>query len=244
MKKLLTAACIAAAFTLPGAALAGSTPTDHSDSGSHGSGGGGGGGGHGGGAGGGSGHSGGGGRSGGGGGAHLGGVHSNGAPNATTMRSGPRPGPEGRPPHGDLHAGAGDRGGRGPQGGGRSASRFTAGPVSGLTAQAQARWRGGRWRHVNSGGRSGWLWWADGIGYWYDEAVYPYPDYVADAYVEAETAGHWYYCDDPAGFYPRVKLCRSAWRAIDTPPPDAPQAGQDDQDGGAPPPPDAIPVPQ
>lgn len=38
------------------------------------------------------------------------------------------------------------------------------------------------------------------------------------AYVERGASSYWYYCDQPAGYYPYVKECQGTWRAV---PPDA-----------------------
>lgn len=43
-------------------------------------------------------------------------------------------------------------------------------------------------------------------------------------------AGYWYYCDNPAGYYPKIRQCNNDWQQIAPSPPPLPPAG-------APPPP-------
>ena len=57
-------------------------------------------------------------------------------------------------------------------------------------------WRGGHWIHGVHGGRLGWWWLVDGDWYYY-----PSP-------------GYWYYCSDPAGYYPYVQSCGTAWQQV------------------------------
>jgi hypothetical protein len=153
-------------------------------------------------------------------------------------------------PHaGGPHSG-GHFSGRGGPGGFHSNFRgggihFAAGSVSHFSAHDFGVWRGGHWRHGDFGGRFGWWWWAGGFWYFYDTPIYPYPEYVGTVYVaEPQAVGNWYYCEDPAGYYPYVQRCRSPWRQVaPTPPagPGGPQAGYSD---GAPPPGDATEAPQ
>jgi hypothetical protein len=44
--------------------------------------------------------------------------------------------------------------------------------------------------------------------YFYD---YDYPDYAAFDYVASQ---YWYYCPYPAGFYPYVQQCSTAWQLV------------------------------
>ena len=58
--------------------------------------------------------------------------------------------------------------------------------------------------------------------YTYPPAYYPYPASMLDtppAYIEqapqasAQLApGYWYYCTDPAGYYPSVQTCAGGWQ--------------------------------
>jgi hypothetical protein len=96
-------------------------------------------------------------------------------------------------------------------------------------------WRGGQWRQTWHGGRYGWWWVVDGGWYYYPSPIYPYPDYIAEAYSEDEyaapfepytpnypsyepyepyTANPSYYCDYPPGYYPYVQNCTYPWRAV------------------------------
>jgi hypothetical protein len=82
-------------------------------------------------------------------------------------------------------------------------------------------WRGGRWFHVDHDGRPGWWWVVGDQWYFYPAPVYPYPDpYVppvlAQVPVPAPVApgATWYYCDNPAGYYPYVAQCAAPWRAV------------------------------
>jgi hypothetical protein len=57
-----------------------------------------------------------------------------------------------------------------------------------------------------------------GARYFYPTPVYPYPDpYLPPAAVPspppAETQ-YWYYCPDPAGYYPYVPQCRTGWEQV------------------------------
>ena len=152
--------------------------------------------------------------------------------------------------HGGSHGGhGGSHGGFSPSfrgGGGHGGSHFTAGPVGHFSSFQMNAWRGGHWFHGGFGGRFGWWWWADGFWYLYDSPVYPYPGYVADYYVP-QAGGSWYYCDNPAGYYPYVRSCMGQWRAVAPTPPQGGAPGGPGGAGyseGAPPPADAMAAPQ
>jgi hypothetical protein len=124
-------------------------------------------------------------------------------------------------------AGGGFRGGAGFRGGvgGIGSRAFAAGPVGRFGARDVAAWRGGFWWHGYRGSRFGWWWFTDGFWYWYDAPLYPYPDYVGDYYVPSQAYAPpgqvWYYCYNPAGYYPYVPACPSGWRVVPaTPGPD------------------------
>ena len=97
-------------------------------------------------------------------------------------------------------------------------THFFAGPVGHFGARDFAAWRGGFWWHGFRGGRIGWWWFAGGGWYWYAAPLYPYPDYVADYYIPSDAyqppGALWYYCYDPAGYYPYVHACPSGWRPV------------------------------
>jgi hypothetical protein len=81
-------------------------------------------------------------------------------------------------------------------------------------------WRGGHWIHDFHDGRDGWWWVADGFWYYYPAPIYPYPDPYTPPGVVVETvpgaASSYYYCGNPAGYYPYVPQCAVAWQRIVT----------------------------
>lgn len=99
------------------------------------------------------------------------------------------------------------------------------------------RWRGGRWHHGRHDGRLGWWWVVGGVWYLYSSPVYPYPDPYQPPVVMVEqpasavaspvyapppvptaaapaSVQYWYYCENPAGYYPYVPQCPSAWQKV------------------------------
>jgi hypothetical protein len=117
-----------------------------------------------------------------------------------------------------------------------------------------AIWRGGRWINDWHDGRFGWWWFTDGYWYYYPQPIYPYPTYVAPPVAVAEPAPPappangptWYFCDNPAGYYPYVQNCSAPWRAVAQTPPGqaatAPQAAPTPPPpGGSTPPPNQPP---
>ena len=108
-------------------------------------------------------------------------------------------------------------------------------------------WIGGRWIHDFHAGRYGWWWVVDGIWYYYPQPIYPYPAYVSEDVIvngpgvypppggypppapppAAAPASVWYYCDNPAGYYPYIQSCAAGWRPVpSTPPGYQPKPGQ------------------
>ena len=86
-----------------------------------------------------------------------------------------------------------------------------------------ALWRGGRWYHARHEGRYGWWWIVGGVWYFYPAPVYPYPDpYLPPGAVAPPVTGpglgspqqYWYYCANPAGYYPYVPQCGTAWQGV------------------------------
>lgn len=133
--------------------------------------------------------------------------------------------------------------------------------VSHFSAQDRSTWQHGRWQHGRHHGRDGWWWYSGGNYFFYDQPVYPYPGYVSNYYYDddyyddggydgyadpgygaapGDGGYYWYYCSNPAGYYPYVKSCRGPWRAV-TPTPQDSQQGYDngpdgsDDDQGPPP---------
>jgi hypothetical protein len=92
--------------------------------------------------------------------------------------------------------------------------------------------RGGHWDHGWHGGRYGWWWGGPGLAWTYYDYPswgydYPasgsYPDYDYYGYsqpygygqpsVYGQPSGQtWYYCSDPAGYYPNVTQCNTTWQ--------------------------------
>lgn len=88
------------------------------------------------------------------------------------------------------------------------------------------RWRAGHWHHGRHSGRLGWWWIVGGAWYFYPTAVYPYPDpylppgvVVAPVPAPSSAPQYWYYCANPAGYYPYVPACRVAWQRVPASPP-------------------------
>jgi|SRR5580700_7045240 hypothetical protein len=74
---------------------------------------------------------------------------------------------------------------------------------------------GGHWYHGWHNGGYGWGW-GDGLGwsyYPYDYG-YGYPDYGYYNYSQPYASQTWYYCSDPAGYYPYVAQCNTGWQAV------------------------------
>jgi len=75
---------------------------------------------------------------------------------------------------------------------------------------------GAHWFHGWHNGRFGW-WWGDGLGWTY--YPYPYgsnytPDYGYYDYSQPYASQSWYYCSDPAGYYPYVTQCNTNWQTV------------------------------
>jgi hypothetical protein len=83
-------------------------------------------------------------------------------------------------------------------------------------------WKRGRWFHGPHGGRRGWWWIVGNIWYFYPAPIYPYPDpytpptVVIQTTPETQVAQGYWYCSNPAGYYPYVPLCYAAWQRITT----------------------------
>lgn len=79
-------------------------------------------------------------------------------------------------------------------------------------------WRSGRWHHGRHAGHVGWWWVVGGSWYFYPAAVYPYPDpYQPPVVVLPPTEPapqYWYYCGNPAGYYPYVVQCLVGWQRV------------------------------
>jgi len=85
-------------------------------------------------------------------------------------------------------------------------------------------WHTGYWHNGWYGGRFGWWWVTGGGWYYYNAPVYPYPAAVSEVYVTppatvaappaAPAPQMWYYCDNPAGYYPYVQTCSQPFRPV------------------------------
>jgi len=85
-------------------------------------------------------------------------------------------------------------------------------------------WHTGYWHNGWYGGRFGWWWVTGGGWYYYNAPVYPYPAAVSEVYVTppatvaappaAPAPEMWYYCDNPAGYYPYVQSCGQPFRPV------------------------------
>ena len=79
-------------------------------------------------------------------------------------------------------------------------------------------WRGGRWHHGLHEGRYGWWRIVGSTWYSYPARIAPYPDpYRPPLVVVAASPApsqYWYYCANPAGYYPYVAQCVVGWRRV------------------------------
>jgi hypothetical protein len=99
-------------------------------------------------------------------------------------------------------------------------------------------WHRGGWHHEFHDGRYGWWYAVDGIWYFYDAPVYPYPTYIPDVvyipeddtpppvYADAPPpepaapqygqppAYYYYFCQDTQTYYPYVTSCASPWQPV------------------------------
>jgi len=85
-------------------------------------------------------------------------------------------------------------------------------------------WHAGHWNHGWHHDHFGWWWIVDDLWYPYAAPVYPYPEPIvieqsAPPVQVQPQAQMWYYCDKPAGYYPYVTDCRTAWRPVPASPP-------------------------
>ena len=76
--------------------------------------------------------------------------------------------------------------------------------------------RGGHWYHGWHNGRYGWWLASPGLAWTYYD--YPfwgsYPDYDYNDYSQPYASQTWYYCSDPASYYPYVTQCNTGWQAV------------------------------
>lgn len=110
----------------------------------------------------------------------------------------------------------------------RHGDDFHGRDVGHFTPQEHQVWQGGHWEHGWHDNRFAWWWVVDGGWYFYPVPIYPFPTYVPPAIIVQQPppvpaglppAQFWYFCDNPAGYYPYVAACLGPWRAVPTTPP-------------------------
>ncbi len=82
-------------------------------------------------------------------------------------------------PRGDGPRRGAPAAGRGGPGPGPADHRRFYGDYRHFGPDDRALWARGGWRHEYHDGRWGWWWFVDGLWYWYDQPVYPYPTTVS-----------------------------------------------------------------
>ena len=75
-------------------------------------------------------------------------------------------------------------------------------------------WVGSAWRYGDGPGWHGDPWYGTPYGYPYGRTVIVQPPPVYIEQGGEPTAQMWYYCARPQGYYPYVKNCGTAWRAV------------------------------
>jgi len=90
------------------------------------------------------------------------------------------------------------------------------------------RWSSGRWHQGHHYGRFGWWWIVGGVWYYYPVPVYPYPNPYQPPVVAGPPAPpatqYWYWCPNPAGYYPYIARCATNWQRVPaSPPPGVPR---------------------
>jgi hypothetical protein len=69
--------------------------------------------------------------------------------------------------------------------------------------------RSGHWSHGWRNGRYGWSWGYDPY-LWSSDGLYD--DYSGED--QANASQSWYYCSDPAGYYPYIAQCNTSWQTV------------------------------
>ena len=87
-------------------------------------------------------------------------------------------------------------------------------------------WHDGHWYHGDHDRHHGWWWVVGGGWFWFAEPVYPSPDFYVppQVVVAVPPSQYWYWCDQPAGYYPYITQCTVPWRAVPVTPDPAPAA--------------------
>lgn len=113
--------------------------------------------------------------------------------------------------HGGGGHGGGFHGG-GFHGGGFHAGGFHGGGIHGRVAAVHRGFggaHGDHWYHGWHNGRYGW--WLGGPGLAWTYYTYPWSGYE---YSQPYASQTWYYCSDPAGYYPYVAQCNTGWQTV------------------------------
>jgi hypothetical protein len=69
--------------------------------------------------------------------------------------------------------------------------------------------RAGHWSHGWRNGSYGW-WWDYDPYLWSGDGAYD--DY--SGYGQTYASQSWYYCADPAGYYPYIAQCNTSWQTV------------------------------
>jgi hypothetical protein len=106
-----------------------------------------------------------------------------------------------------------------------------------FTPDDRARWYRGTWHHEFLDGRYGWWYEVDGIWYFFDAPIYPFPTFIPDVVYlpdeddfapppplavmapQAPSGNFYYYCPDSQTYYPYVSSCPSPWQPVPVAPP-------------------------
>ncbi|MBV8133611.1 MAG: hypothetical protein JO282_14040 [Alphaproteobacteria bacterium] len=115
-------------------------------------------------------------------------------------------GPHGGGGGGGFHGGMGGFHGGGFHGGG-----FAGSHGGGFHGD---RFHDGRFDHDRFGNRRFFFGGAVGYPWWGYYGDYGYPDYGYYDYSQPYSSQTWYYCSDPAGYYPYVTQCNTGWQAV------------------------------
>ena len=91
---------------------------------------------------------------------------------------------------------------------GAHASGFHGGAGSG-TVVLRGSERGGQWHQGWRDGRYG-AWWGYDPYLWSDDGLYD--DYYGAQ--QPQVSQYWYYCSNPAGYYPYVSQCSLPWQTV------------------------------
>jgi hypothetical protein len=51
-----------------------------------------------------------------------------------------------------------------------------------------------------------------GVGIYYGYGYYPYDNYYD--FGQYSSSSMWYYCTDPAGYYPHITQCNTDWQTV------------------------------